>query len=179
MAGALVVAACLLPAGFDVTGIRDSKQLSESARVQIYDRLVAVAKFEIVVVAPPEIDRLNILRATLESMSFALFRLQATQARIDGNQLPRPIPEGCQCECLVKGDDKDAAIAAASILAKVTRDRLMQEADREYPGYGFASNKGYGDAKHLAALQEKGPCPIHRKSFEPVRTMIQQPKLEF
>lgn len=178
VAGPLVVAAVCLPEGFNATGLNDSKKLTHEQRDHHFQRIIEGAEFSIVIIGHEEIDRLNILRATLLGMSQALCELPIPpeSARIDGNQLPvnPPVP----CETLVKGDSKDAAIAAASILAKVTRDRLMIEADARYPGYGFADHYGYHTPVHLEALNRLGPCPIHRRSFEPIKSMVNQPKFE-
>lgn len=172
-----MVAAAILPEGFDATGIHDSKQLSFEERELQYSRIVAEANYSIQIVSHEEVDRLNILRATLQAMSQALRELnpQAKKALIDGNQLPPNPP--CPVETVVKGDGKYAAIAAASILAKVTRDRLMIEANLEYPGYGFDRNFGYCNPVHVAALEKLGPCPIHRRSFEPIKSLVNQPLL--
>lgn len=177
LAGPVVVAAVVLPEGFDAEGVMDSKQLTAPQREAAFDRILGAAAWHVEVVDPIEIDRHNILRATLLAMSRCLAALEPTppSARIDGNALP---PEPCcACETWVKGDGRDAAIAAASILAKVTRDRLMVTAAAQFPGYGFESNYGYAAPDHLAALREIGPCPIHRRSFEPVKTMVNQPCL--
>ncbi|MBX3112863.1 MAG: ribonuclease HII [Fimbriimonadaceae bacterium] len=177
LAGPVVVAAVVLPLGFDTQGVVDSKRLTPADREAAFDRIVAAAAWHIEVVGPADIDRHNILRATLAAMSRCLAGLtpRPRSARIDGNALP-PDP-CCPCEAWVKGDGRDAAVAAASILAKVTRDRLMVSAAEEFPGYGFESNFGYAAPGHLAALRELGPCPLHRRSFEPVKTMVNQPCL--
>ncbi len=142
-----------------------------------FARIQAEANFAIVIIPPSEVDRLNILRATLEAMSQALRALNpgGISALIDGNQLPPNPP--CPIQTVVKGDSKHAAIAAASILAKVTRDRLMIEADDDFPGYGFNRNFGYYNPVHVAALHALGPCPIHRRSFEPVKSLVNRPNL--
>ncbi|MBS1708591.1 MAG: ribonuclease HII [Armatimonadetes bacterium] len=177
LAGPVVVAAVVLSEGFDTSGVNDSKQLTLLQREAVYERIKSSATFHVEVVDPADIDRHNILRATLLAMSRCLAALDPApiSARIDGNAFP---PEPCcPCETWVKGDGRDAAIAAASILAKVTRDRLMVLAASEFPGYGFESNYGYAAPDHLAALRELGPCRIHRRSFEPVKTMVNQPCL--
>ncbi|MDX2064666.1 MAG: ribonuclease HII [Fimbriimonadaceae bacterium] len=174
IAGPVVVAAVRLPAGFDARGIVDSKQLSPAARDRAYDRIRAEADGSIVSVEPEEIDRLNILQATLVGMVRAA-KAMATRAelagfRIDGNQIPAGLP--APAEAWVKGDGRDASIAAASILAKVTRDRRMSEFARVYPEYGFERHFGYPTPEHLAALRTHGPCPIHRRSYAPVQAEL-------
>ncbi len=177
IAGPLVVAAALLPANFDATGLNDSKKLNAVQRETFFARITATAQYSIVIVSPEEVDRRNILRATLNAMSQSLHELPVVpaQAVIDGNQLPPNPP--CPVETLVKGDSKNAAIAAASILAKVTRDRLMIEANQTYPGYGFDQHFGYHNPAHIAAIQKLGPCPIHRRTFEPIKSLVNQPNL--
>jgi ribonuclease HII len=174
LAGPVVAAAVLLSEGFDVRGIRDSKQLTRDQREAAFARIVTTCAFEIEMADVEEIDRKNILRASLAAMARALERLSPERALIDGNQLP---PSDLPMETVVKGDAKFACIAAASILAKVTRDRLMVAYDAEYPGYGFASNYGYPTPDHLEALRRLGPCPIHRRSFAPVQAALLQPTL--
>ncbi len=179
IAGPLVVAAAMLPDGFDSYGLDDSKKLTRDQREVQYERIVAHALYSIIVVPPDEVDRLNILKATLTAMGRAIKTLpgNAIKAVIDGNQHPLDAP--CPCELIVKGDSHRAEIAAASILAKVTRDRLMIEAGLDYPGYGFETHFGYHRPDHIIALQQLGPCPLHRRSFEPVKTMVNQPCLIF
>ncbi|MDI9636521.1 ribonuclease HII [Kamptonema cortianum] len=179
LAGPLVVAAVLLPADFDVSGITDSKLLSPSARAHFASIIVSNCQHSIVVVEPSEIDRVNILAATLTAMSLALRGLPAVpkSALVDGNQLPPDPP--CPVYCLVKGDRLNATIAAASILAKHRRDQIMQDMDKKFPGYGFATHYGYHCPQHVQALKTLGPCSIHRRSFEPVKSMVNQPCLEF
>ncbi len=175
LAGPLVVAGAVLPAGFDATGIRDSKKMTASAREKAFERILATCFYHIEIIAPAEVDRLNILAATMEGMRRVIVALGQTDVVIDGNQAPGA-PGFCM-ETLIKGDDKDAAIAAASILAKVTRDRIMAAAHTDFPGYGFDHNMGYGAEDHLQGLKLLGPCPLHRRSFEPVKTMVNQPCL--
>ena len=153
--------------------IDDSKKLSEAKRETAFDELRAHAKagtlvFGIGAASVAEIDRINILRATHLAMRRALLRLpfMPDAALIDGNQLPRDLP--CPAEGLVKGDAKSLSIAAASILAKVTRDRVMARLDVLYPVYGWGSNKGYGAATHIESIAVHGPSPHHRLSFAPL-----------
>jgi ribonuclease HII len=155
----------------ELTGLNDSKQLSASSREKFYSALKGCAQVScaIACVEADEIDRLNILQAAFKAMRRALDQLepQPQQVLVDGSRIPAlQLPQ----TALVKGDSRSYSIAAASILAKVTRDRLMLEYDQQYPAYGFARNKGYGTAEHVAALGKYGPCPIHRRSFAPVRS---------
>lgn len=177
LAGPLVVAACLLPRGFDCEGLDDSKKLTAPQREELFIRVTAHALYHVEVVPVEEIDRKNILRATLEAMALCLHRVGARKARVDGNQ--HPVDPPCPCELVVQGDGRYACIAAASVLAKVTRDRLMVEAARIYPGYGFETNMGYHAPEHIRGLKLYGPTAIHRKSFDPVRSMLAQPCLGF
>lgn len=174
IAGPVVIAAVRLPEGFDAVGIIDSKQLSAAARDRAYDRLRAEADGAIVSVEADEIDRLNILQATLVGMARAAramaMRAECAGFRVDGNQIPPGLPG--PAEAWVKGDARDASIAAASILAKVTRDRRMVEFARAYPEYGFERHFGYPTPEHLAALRAYGPCPIHRRSYAPVQAEL-------
>jgi len=165
----VVASAVILPAGFEHATLNDSKQLTELQRERIYAELLEAAGIEwaVSVVEPDEIDRLNILRASHEAMRRAFLALPRPpqHALIDG--LPvRPFP--AEHTALVKGDSRSLSIAAASVIAKVTRDRLMLEADVQYPQYGFARHKGYATAFHLEKLTLHGPCPLHRRSFSPV-----------
>lgn len=178
LAGPLVVAAVILDPARPISGIRDSKQLSERKREQLFDLITRNAlSFAIVSVEPDEIDRLNIFQATMAGMCQALRELTVAphSARIDGNSLPKDLP--CPAEAWVGGDARCSAIGAASILAKVTRDQRMMAMDREYPQYGFAKHKGYPTAAHLQALRAFGICPQHRLSYAPVRAAATQGKL--
>jgi ribonuclease HII len=150
--------------------LNDSKQLSEAQREEFFERLTAHPgiQFGIGQVESEVIDEINILQATHRAMRLALAQLQPTpdHVLVDG----RPVASlACPSTAVVKGDALSYSIAAASVLAKVTRDRLMLEYDRRYPAYGFAGHKGYGTPQHLAALATHGPCPIHRRSFAPLR----------
>lgn len=172
LAGPVVAAAVVLPAPelapSSLFALRDSKALSEAARERLYGEIVAVAiGWAVAAVEPEEIDRVNILRATHLAMARALAALEpvAEHALVDG--LPvRDLP--CPHRAIVRGDALCVSIAAASILAKVTRDRQMRELDLRHPGYGLARHKGYGTAVHLRALRELGPSPCHRRTFRPV-----------
>jgi len=169
LAGPVVAAAVILPDRFRHKSLNDSKQLTHKQRETIYEELLARADvvWAVAVVESEEVDRLNILRATHEAMRRAVAALLKTphHVLIDGLPVnPFPIPQ----TALVEGDSKSFSIAAASVIAKVTRDRIMVEMDVRYPGYEFGQHKGYGTKLHLERLQKHGPCPIHRKSFAPV-----------
>jgi ribonuclease HII len=171
LAGPVTVAAVILDPARPIDGLDDSKKLSEAKREALYPLILERAlAWRIEFVEAEEIDRLNILQATLTGMRRALEGLtpRADAARIDGNKLPRDLP--CPAEALVGGDAIEPAIMAASILAKVARDRHMIELHARYPEYGFDRHKGYPSPVHLAALQTHGPCPEHRRSYAPVRT---------
>ena len=173
LAGPVVVAAVILDPARPIDGLADSKVLAEAARERLSDQIVAHAlAHAVVVVEAAEIDRLNILQATLAGMARALCGLApaADHALVDGNRLPRDLP--CPATAIVDGDALEPAISAASILAKVARDRLMVALDARHPGYGFAAHKGYPTPDHLAALARLGPCPAHRRSFAPVRRLL-------
>ena len=170
LAGPVVAAAVILPDGFRHGLLNDSKKLSERTRESLHAELTAndEIRWALAIVESDEIDRLNILRATHEAMRRAVAELdpQPEHVLIDGLPVkPFPLPQ----TALVGGDALSFSIAAASIIAKVTRDRIMVEHDAKFPGYDFARHKGYGTPQHLAALKKNGPCPIHRRSFLPVR----------
>ena len=173
LAGPVVVAAVILDPAQPIAGLADSKALTERKRnrlaLEIRERALA---FSICHVEAEEIDRLNILAATLLGMSRALSALSITPsfALIDGNRLPGDLP--CPARAIVGGDATEAAISAASILAKTTRDALMVELDGVYPGYDFARHKGYPTAAHIEAIERLGPCPQHRRSFAPVQRCL-------
>ncbi len=170
LAGPVVAAAVILPPGYTHPILNDSKKLTHRKRDLLFAELTADSAivWSFAVVDAGEIDRINILRATHEGMRRAVAGLttQPEHVLIDG--LPvRPFP--VEQTALVGGDGLSFSIAAASVIAKVTRDRLMLELDVQFPNYGFAKHKGYGTAAHLAALKAHGPCPFHRRSFLPVR----------
>lgn len=173
LAGPVAVAAVILHPERPIAGLNDSKRLSERRRDALFDVIQRDAlAWSIELVMPDEIDRLNILRATLTGMGRALQSLAPVPAHalIDGNQQPLGAP--CPCLTLVGGDALEPAIMAASILAKVARDRWMLALHADWPDYGFARHKGYPTADHLAALQRHGPCPAHRRSFAPVQRAL-------
>ncbi len=170
LAGPVVAAACILPAGYTLRGINDSKKLTDQKRYSLYQELILHPDIQlgIGIVEAGEIDRLNIHLATLEAMRRAVDRLpkQPDFLLIDGKYIPEtPFPS----DSVVDGDRKSQAIAAASILAKVTRDHIMIGYDELYPAYGFKVHKGYGTQKHLEALDKEGPSPIHRRTFKGVK----------
>jgi len=165
LAGPVCAAAVMLPPGLEIPGLNDSKKLSEKKREALYDTIIAQAlSYGIAFATVEEIEAHNILGATFLAMNRAIAQLspQPALALIDGN---RTKDFGLPVRTIVKGDSLSASIAAASILAKVTRDRLMEEYDAQYPQYGFAVHKGYGTKRHYEALREFGPSPIHRKTF--------------
>ncbi len=171
LAGPVVVAAVVFdPARPRINGLDDSKQLAHARREELYARIVDRAlAWHVVAIDAAEIDRINIYQATMLGMRRAMEAVAhvAGLARIDGNAIPPGLP--CAAEAWVGGDARDRSIAAASILAKVTRDRAMLALHGEFPAYGFDGHKGYGTPAHLAALRTHGPCPQHRRSFAPVR----------
>jgi len=168
LAGPVVAAAVILPPGYSHPGIRDSKKLSPRQRERLFPEITADAvAFGIALATPGEIDALNILRASLLAMRRAVEALVHPPdfLFIDGNQ---PIPCDVPQETLVGGDDRCLSVAAASILAKVARDRMMVEYDLLYPGYGLSAHKGYPTREHLEAIRRLGPSPIHRRTFRGV-----------
>ena len=173
LAGDVVAAAVILDPARPVSGLRDSKKLSAARREQLAAQIREQAlAWSVARATVAEIDELNILQASLLAMHRAVRALQPqpVYVLVDGNRLPR---WDYASEPVVKGDDRVAAIAAASILAKVQRDAELQELDRQYPGYGFARHKGYPTPAHLAALRELGATAVHRRSFAPVRAILQ------
>ena len=182
LAGPVVAAAAILPPKWaetglppELDGLNDSKQLIATQREKYFTFLNACpeVQFAIAQVGAGQIDAINILRATHRAMNNALAQLQPApeHALVDGRPVKTmPVPH----TAIVQGDARSYSIAAASVLAKVTRDRLMLEFDRQWPKYGFAGHKGYGTAQHLAAIAEYGPCPIHRRSFAPLKPTTQR-----
>jgi ribonuclease HII len=170
-AGPVVAAAVILDKTRIPPGLNDSKKLSEVRRDALFDPIITTSQVGIGIVGAAVIDEINILQATFRAMSEAVAALgSAVQlALVDGNRVP---PLSIRVQTIIGGDAKSLSIAAASIVAKVTRDRIMKEADARYPGYDFHRHKGYGTAGHLAALQKRGPCPEHRKSFAPIRGLL-------
>ncbi|MDH3638480.1 MAG: ribonuclease HII [Gammaproteobacteria bacterium] len=178
LAGPVVAAAVVLPRLYELSGLDDSKVVSPKRRRHL-ERLIktqalswSIGRAEV-----EEIDRLNILQATLLAMQRAVSMLNVAPdlALVDGNQAPSLT---CRVQTIVKGDATEPTIAAASILAKVYRDRVMRALDARFPGYGFADNKGYPTPRHLQALRERGVTRIHRRSFRPVRSAINRTECE-
>jgi len=172
LAGPVVAAAVVLDDLNPIQGLGDSKKLAPLKRERLYDEIRAKALcFSIAEASVEEIDALNILQATMLAMQRAVegLRLKPTKVLVDGNRLPRL---DVLAEAIVRGDDKEPAISAASILAKVYRDRWCVQFHAQYPLYGFAGHKGYGTAEHLAALRLYGACPQHRRSFSPVAAVL-------
>lgn len=165
LAGPVVAAAAVLPKDCRIFYLNDSKKLSEKKRDLLFDEIKEKAvAYGIGIVSPQVIDEINILQATYEAMRQAISQLNVIPEILLNDAVTIPGVDIMQVP-IVKGDAKSVSIAAASILAKVTRDRMMMEYDQIYPEYGFAKHKGYGTAAHIAALKEYGPCPIHRRTF--------------
>ena len=166
----MVAAAAILPPKFSLRGLNDSKQLTETVRETFFQALTKPGKlicYAVGIAEPEEIDRLNILRATILAMQRAVAALEVEPEHLLIDGLPVRGFTSAQT-AIVGGDQKSLSIAAASVIAKVTRDRIMQKWHGEYPQYNFDQNKGYGTKAHLESLQIHGPCPIHRRSFAPV-----------
>ena len=172
-AGPVCAAAVILDTGNIPAGLNDSKKLTEAKREALFPLIMAAADVGVGLVSAAEIDEINILQATYLAMSRAVasLRTKPTLALIDGNRAPKLF---CATQTIICGDAKSLSIAAASIIAKVTRDRLMCELDKAFPAYGFARHKGYGTAAHAAAMAQHGPCTEHRKSFKPIRALLHQ-----
>ncbi|HEV3269639.1 MAG TPA: ribonuclease HII [Candidatus Rhabdochlamydia sp.] len=171
LAGPVVAAACVLPKGILICGVDDSKKLTAAERSAIFTALTKLdgIDYAMGIVSSEIIDRINILQATFEAMRIALAGLKtsADYLLVDGNQfIPKVLTPG---RAIIKGDASSQSIAAASILAKKTRDDLMQDYHKQWPEYGFSQHKGYPTKKHLEALEHFGPCPIHRLSFAPLK----------
>lgn len=174
LAGPVVTAAVILDRERLPAGLNDSKKLSALKREALYSEIMETAIVGIGLAEPEEIDRINVLAATMIAMQRAVQDLQTRPAAIliDGNRVPA---FDIQAKAIVKGDAKSLSIAAASIIAKVTRDAIMTRADLRFPGYGFSGHKGYPVKAHRAALLEIGPCPLHRRSYAPVKAALTSP----
>ena len=173
LAGPVVAVACILPRGLFIPYVNDSKKLTAKKREQLFDRLTGdpAIVYAVGVIESEEIDRLNIHQATIRAMWQAIDRLATFPdcLLVDGLGLPHPV---LPCQKIIKGDQLSQSIAAASIIAKETRDRLMCAYHEQWPMYGFRQHKGYGTAQHLKALEKHGPCPIHRHSFDPIKSHL-------
>lgn len=183
LAGPVMAAAVIFPREWihrglpgELDGLNDSKQLTAARREAYFSFLTncGAVRFALAQCDATTIDHMNILEATHRAMRDALTRIQPGHVLVDGLAVPAL---GWPQTAIVKGDALSYSIAAASVLAKVTRDRLMLDFDRQFPGYGFAEHKGYGTAAHLAAIARLGPCAIHRRSFAPLRSGMRQPEL--
>lgn len=171
LAGPVIAAAVILPDAFYLPGINDSKQLTEQKREEYFEIIMKEAvSVGIGIITADEIDQINIYEATKKAMNLAINNSSTfpDYCLIDAMKLTLPIPQ----TSIVKGDAKSVSIAAASIVAKVTRDRMMKEYSNQYPYYHFEKNMGYGTKEHLVSLNTYGPCPIHRKTFAPIKDMI-------
>ena len=173
LAGPVVAAACVFPEDLVIDAINDSKQMTEEEREEVYEELMAndqVIK-SVCVIDHERIDEINILEANMQAMTKSVEGLstRADWVLIDGNRIPPPLVD--RAEAIVKGDAKSVCIAAASVLAKVTRDRMMLKIHDEFPAYGFDQHKGYGVKAHMDAIHKHGPCPYHRKTFAPMKYM--------
>jgi ribonuclease HII len=172
LAGPVTAAAVRLDPAHIPDGLNDSKLLTAARREVLYTEIMAAAEVSVAHATVEEIDLLNILRASHLAMERAVAGLKADHALIDGNLIPRGLT--CPATAIVKGDAKCLSIAAASIVAKVTRDRIMVDLAQQYPGYGWEANAGYPTKAHLAALRNLGVSPWHRRSFKPVHNMLYQ-----
>ena len=172
LCGDVMAAAVILDPDNPIEGLNDSKKLTEKKREKLFDEIREKAlDYCIARATVEEIDRLNILNARMLAMSRAIdgLKLPCQHALVDGNKAPQTTLD---VTTIIKGDSLVTAISAASVLAKVQRDREMLELDKQYPGYGFAKHKGYGTAAHMEALQALGPCEIHRRSYAPVKALL-------
>jgi ribonuclease HII len=169
-AGPVVAAAVVLDSRNIPPGLNDSKKLTEARREALFDPIMRSARVGVGIASAALIDEINILQATYRAMQDAVAALgtATTMALVDGNRAP---PLSIRVLTIIEGDGKCLSIAAASIIAKVTRDRIMLDLDLTYPGYGLSKHKGYGTAFHMAALRRLGPCREHRKSFKPIATL--------
>lgn len=171
LAGPVVAAAVILPRDAYIAGLNDSKQLSEAKREFLYEQIIDnCIAYGVGIVTSQRIDEINIYQAAKQAMLEAVDELEYQPEHVLVDAMP--LPElACTYESLIKGDQRSVSIAAASIIAKVTRDRMMKEADTTYPGYGFKDNMGYGTKQHLEALRKQGVTPLHRLSFAPVKDL--------
>lgn len=166
LAGPVVVACAIMPKDSMIEGINDSKKVSEKKREKLYEEITKEAiSYAVGIIEPEEIDEINILNATKKALTTSIQELKLKPNLILVDALTKIDTQGIPYQSIIKGDAKCYSIAAASIIAKVTRDRIMRQWDEIYPQYGFEKHKGYGTATHIAAIKENGICPIHRRSF--------------
>ena len=166
LAGPVVIAGVIMPEDSMIEGVNDSKKVSEKKREKLYDLIIEEAiSYSVAIIGQDVIDEINILNATKSGVTKVIDELEIKPDLIIVDALEKINTRQIQYESIIKGDAKCYSIAAASILAKVTRDRIMREWDKVYPQYGFITHKGYGTAKHMEAIREYGLCPIHRRSF--------------
>lgn len=166
LAGPVVVACVIMPEDSMIEGVNDSKKISEKKREALYEKIIEEAvSYGVGIINQEEIDELNILRATKKALTIAITEMETKPNVILVDALTGIDTLGIPYKSIIKGDANSYSIAAASIIAKVTRDRIMREWDKVYPEYGFAGHKGYGTAKHIAAIKEYGLCPLHRRTF--------------
>ena len=174
LVGAVVVAAVILPGDLYLERLNDSKKISAKVRETLYDEIISAAiSWSVVAVDIAEIDTLNIYRATLEGMKRAVAALNVQPEFVLTDAMKVDFGDKISTRSIIHGDALSASIAAASIIAKVTRDRLADRWAVDYPEYGFEHNRGYGTAEHIAAIEKHGPTPIHRRSFNPVKSLTQ------
>jgi ribonuclease HII len=174
LAAPVFAAAVVLPANHGIVGLGDSKQLSATERERLFEEIISKAvSYNIVSSTPRMIDRINILNATKKAMTAAVKKLKIKPDLVLIDAVNLNLPEVLQLN-LIKGDQRHEAISAASILAKVSRDRYMKQIDKKYPHYGFAKHKGYPTKEHVDALLKYGPCKEHRMTFEPIKSMIME-----
>jgi len=174
LAGPVFAAAVILDPDNFPAGLRDSKKLSTTRREDLFQVICATSQFCIAQASVGEIDQINILQATFLAMRRAVegLAIAPDHALIDGNRMPPNLP--CPAETIIKGDDRSLSIAAASIIAKVARDRLMVDLAQQFPGYGWETNAGYGTERHMAGLKTLGVTPHHRRSFKPIHNILYQ-----
>ena len=166
LAGPVVIASAIMPADSMIEGVNDSKKVSEKKREILYDKIIEQAiSYGVAIIGQDEIDEINILNATKKGLTISLQELTVRPDLILVDALEHIDTLGIPYESIIKGDAKCYSISCASIIAKVTRDRIMREWDKVYPEYNFAQHKGYGTAKHIEAIKQYGLCPIHRRSF--------------
>ena len=178
LAGPVVAAACILPANLYIEHLNDSKKVTKERREKIFSELTSRLDvfYAVAIVDVMRIDEINILRASLEAMQIAVNNLKKKPDFVlfDGNFAPKI---DIAHKAIIKGDSLSISIAAASVIAKYTRDKIMEDLDKKYPAYGFINHKGYGTKKHREVLENIGPCAIHRKTFEPIKSFLEKNKI--